>query len=632
MESIDFLLKYPGIDFYINTLLKPNFFQNGVSDFNPIYNLLVVGGDKEERDTFGRCIPGILQKFLKKQLEQNVEIVERHITCTDKTVTQIKSEIFHHLEKQDLLTHLTDSHVIEILSLYDIHKDMFPILEKLVEELAGQVFLPNKYMIGLIISTLKTGEDILYVPSDFVKMCETYDLSNGGLVPRIVSDPDGDAIDFNSDLQETISIETTLGQKNNLSKNPTTKIKANKNKEFSPLESKLLNFAKKGRPVLLYGIDNYEREGLVKKIHKLNGGIDACWEYVGAVKNIESMDDLRNEIEKVLCEKNYKKVQALLGEYKDTVKTYKLVDFKFVGGGNVLARLEYYEFIGFDVVPGWLIEPHQDDLICPWDKNIISKYDILGTVTANQLDTMPISLIERKGFLFINNIQCKSKDYEWYEKLSIKIEKRRHRDSTSASGNWLVAYTYDYTTFPQQFLDQFELVSLDSEDYEVNEQEEDEETIGTPVRKEELTPFSPSGTKWSDVKMCLIDEDHFKIIIKDRPQKIVTYSQMGFKHKSSTKKNKLWEVLLRFATNNNLPVGYYSKKTEVEKDIQRLNNVLRKHFGITERPIGYHKDKKVYVAEFMISDSSHLKEHMDSRKQTVSQEEILDKEIDNSFS
>ena len=53
------------------------------------------------------------------------------------------------------------------------------------------------------------------------------------------------------------------------------------------------------------------------------------------------------------------------------------------------------------------------------------------------------------------------------KKLAIKIEKRRHRDSKLASGNWLVAYTYDPSLFPQQFLEQFELISLDGKDYTV---------------------------------------------------------------------------------------------------------------------------------------------------------------------
>jgi len=423
-----------------------------------------------------------------------------------------------------------------------------------------------------------------------------------------------------------------LAKRNKPSKKQITIIKADKNKELSLLERNLLNFAKKGQPVLLYGKDNDGREGMIKKIHKLNGGIDCCWEYVGTDGNIESMDELQNKILSAYRSDNHKKAEKLLKDYNNTVKTYRHIDFDLDGGEEVSNKLAMFNFIcsylGYG--GGVLVE---SDCYGYYD---FSENSILvgeSAIYNHDVGTEEcLHIIDRKGLLFIDNIQCEYKDNEWYKKLSIKIEKRRHRDSTLNSGNWLIAYTYDYTTFPKQFLDQFELVSLDSEDYEVNEQEEEREAIGTPVRKEELTPFSHSGTKWSDVKMCLIDEDHFKIIIKDGQQKTVTYSQMGFKHKSSTKKNKLWEVLLRFAINNSSPVEYYSNRTEVEKDIQRLNNVLRKYFGITERPIRYQKDKKGYVAGFMISDSSHLKEHMDSMRQTISEEEILDKETDNGFS
>ena len=419
MDLIDFSLKHPDINFYIDTLLKPNYFANGISGFKH-YNLLVVGGDKEERDTFGSCIPGILQKFLKKQLEQNVKVVKRHITCTDKTVTQIKSEIFHHLEKQDLLIHITDCHVIEILSLYDIHKEMFPLLEELIGEIAGQSFLPHKYTIGLVVSTLKTGENISYLPTDFMEWCETYDLSKRELVTSEENQNEGEQDNY----------------------------------KLFVLKKKLLNNANNGIPTLLYGKDDYEREGLIKKIHKENGGIDSCWEYVGAEKNIESEKDLENEIEDVLCEENYKKAKELLGDYKDTVNTYKRVDFPFESGEEVFDRLVWCEYVFFDLKLRCLWKFDQlrkENNLYPWDKDIICNYK----------DESIISLFNRMGLLFVDNIQCKSKDYEWYEKLSIKIEKRRHRDSTSASGNWLVAYTYDYTTFPKQFLDQFELVSLD---------------------------------------------------------------------------------------------------------------------------------------------------------------------------
>ena len=127
-----------------------------------------------------------------------------------------------------------------------------------------------------------------------------------------------------------------------------------------------------------------------------------------------------------------------------------------------------------------------------------------------------------------------------------------------------------------------------------------------------------------------MDEDHFRIKVKEK-QKMVTFSEMGFKHKSSTKKSKLWSVLLRFAIANNSPIEYYANKSQVEKDIQRLNGVLINYFGINGNPVKYQNDKKGYVTEFKIYDRSHIKEHRNSIATTISDKETLDEEIDKDF-
>jgi hypothetical protein len=426
MEFVDFLLRHPGINFYIDTLLKPNYFADGISGFKH-YNLLVVGGDKEERDTFGSCIPGILQKFLKKQLEQNVKVVKRHITCTDKTVTQIKSEIFHHLEKQDLLIHITDRHVIEILSLYDIHKEMFPLLEELIGEIAGQSFLPHKYTIGLVVSTLKTGENISYLPKNFMEWCETYDLSKRELV-------------------------TSEENQNEVERD---------NDKLIVIKNELLNLAKNGIPTLLYGKDTYGREELIKKIHKLNGGIDRCWEYIGIEKNIENMDELQDKVLSAYKSDNYKKAEKLIKDYNNTAKTYRYIDFCLEGGKKVSESLGMFNFICSYLGYGGGILVESDSYgYYDFSENSI----LVGerAIYNHDVETEEcLHIIDRKGLLFIDNIQCEYKDYGWYKKIATKIERRRHRDCKSSSGNWFVAYAYDYTTFPQQFLDQFVLVSLD---------------------------------------------------------------------------------------------------------------------------------------------------------------------------
>ncbi len=66
----------------------------------------------------------------------------------------------------------------------------------------------------------------------------------------------------------------------NKSSNPTAK------KKLSALEKELLGYAKIGQSVLLYGKDTSRgRVNLIKKIHLLNGGIDASWEYIEGKAN-----------------------------------------------------------------------------------------------------------------------------------------------------------------------------------------------------------------------------------------------------------------------------------------------------------------------------------------------------------
>ena len=138
---------------------------------------------------------------------------------------------------------------------------------------------------------------------------------------------------------------------------------------------------------------------------------------------------------------------------------------------------------------------------------------------------------------------------------------------------------------------------------------------------------TPPDAKWTDVKMYLIDEDHFEIIINDI-QRIATYSQMGFKKEKSTKKTKLWNVLIGFAIANNSAVKYYDKKSRVEKDMQRLNDVLISYFNIPDNPITYKSGGKGYKAKFKIYDRSYLKENIESKNIKATDEERLDEEID----
>jgi hypothetical protein len=183
MNFGEFPTKYPGIILYINQL-KEKYHKNGIDGFYG-HNLLVVGGNEEERKWSTLYTPFVLRNFLLEHIEKHAAVYKKRIICTNKSVKQIKSEIFETPTRQALKNSikkpvevgLYPQHVIELLTLFDIHKGMKPLLNKLAEEFASDYSLPPRYRLGLVIATLKPGEKISELPEPFVCLCERLDLS-----------------------------------------------------------------------------------------------------------------------------------------------------------------------------------------------------------------------------------------------------------------------------------------------------------------------------------------------------------------------------------------------------------------------------------------------------------------------
>ncbi len=183
-----------------------------------------------------------------------------------------------------------------------------------------------------------------------------------------------------------------------MSKKPTTK-------KLSALEKKLLGYAKKGQPVLLYGKDTLKngREGLIKDIYSLNGGkYDNC-EYTGSEKNINSSDDLLTAIGKVHKKQDIKKETRLILEYRDTFMAWGFIDCDCKSGKDVFEELSCFEYHIFISSPpsihGNLIKNMNITTMIKSKKNIINT--ILGYQYIMS-DTK--ELIQRKGLLFLNNL------------------------------------------------------------------------------------------------------------------------------------------------------------------------------------------------------------------------------------
>jgi hypothetical protein len=110
-------------------------------------------------------------------------------------------------------------------------------------------------------------------------------------------------------------------------------------------------------------------------------------------------------------------------------------------------------------------------------------------------------------------------------------------------------------------------------------------------KNNQLTDKIPSGTKWTDIEITFIDNDHVRIKVKDKViDPSVHYSQMGFKHMTSPKSTRLWKTLRKFALSNGSITPKYDKdgkliKTVEVDDIKRLKPKLCDCFGIKGSPM-----------------------------------------------
>ncbi len=107
-----------------------------------------------------------------------------------------------------------------------------------------------------------------------------------------------------------------------------------------------------------------------------------------------------------------------------------------------------------------------------------------------------------------------------------------------------------------------------------------------------------------DVEITFIDNEHVNIKVKNKKSEDITmsgvhYSQMGFKHATSSKKIKLWDTLRFFALTNGIIIPKYVNngkliKTVTTDDIKRLRKKLKSYSGISENPIPPY-DKGSYI-------------------------------------
>ena len=268
---------------------------------------------------------------------------------------------------------------------------------------------------------------------------------------------------------------------------------ANKPK-LSHIENELLEYAKKGQPVLLYGKDTIRRKDLILKIHKMNGGIDASFEYAFFGDRMSTEKEI-GEIEEKFYEKLQKegsidteeKIINFRIEFdrakqacaKSTKRTWDYVDFGDSDGKEIFEAL--VKNTGESSVQKEIDEEKKAD-----DENRKNNLIVIRRKNKGYL-------FKRNGTLFVDNISYtagNNNDEKHYLKLA-KIIKNRHHSIQSTTFNWLVVYTPDLEKPPPSlayFREQFEPVSLGPE-------------------KKQDTPYTTPGRK--DTPKTEINSDLF---------------------------------------------------------------------------------------------------------------------------
>jgi hypothetical protein len=253
--------------------------------------------------------------------------------------------------------------------------------------------------------------------------------------------------------------------------------------ELIPLAEKLMAFAKEDKSVLLYGDYAGDLYVFMNGFHKEMNDKNPLFKYVGKENMPEDFNPdeyLATEMRKAIENRKHKKIYELFRDFKRTENTYLHIDCQNDDGETVLKKLTGVENFTKNEVLERIssMMKHNEN----WETFYADIVDYKGHLREKRSSTNyfcePYSLstsycrrrlLAREGTLFVENLICEQdnpKDKASYERLAAQIKKDKYEGedegvwSISLSG-WLVVCAYDFTTFPQRFLDQFVMVPLD---------------------------------------------------------------------------------------------------------------------------------------------------------------------------
>jgi hypothetical protein len=246
----------------------------------------------------------------------------------------------------------------------------------------------------------------------------------------------------------------------------------------------------------------------------------------------------------------------------------------------------------------------------------------------------------------VNNLTCNgTEDKRWFKALGKEIKKCKYSEGewyvfyTKRDG-WLVVAIDDLDDFPPIFVDQFELVPLDDSEAKQQNKEINKEgvVVGPDAKVEEAKDITkgklidkiPSGTKWTEIEMSLVDKEYKTLDISIRGGKSFTVNprEIGLESNHTHKPLKAWWVLMAFAQSENgeipstgealrdFAVSNYEMVPKEGKalfdHIDKLRKALSINFGISDDPVPHSADKEAYETLFRIKDTSYTEEHKKS--------------------
>ena len=379
------------------------------------------------------------------------------------------------------------------------------------------------------------------------------------------------------------------------------------------IKAKLSKCREDHKPVLLFNDNSenaFDRLDLVREVHEESGGDNKIVEFVenaretDCAKFIEKRSELLN---KAYDDEHNKKTTLITGASRVGNPSLRRKSPIITNQIRVETENKVREYFKSTASTFYFDDCSSLTSKGVYDSLTQKKSLVLVPIPHNipneppfKVDILEKLLFEYRGSIFLDNLSCDHHSktaYTNYRFLGKIIEGRKLVSPITNIQHdvffrWLVIYTtHKPGYFPKEFRKQFVEIPLDGGG---KRQEGGEGKVKT----KETTPFpTPQDSKWSDIEITFIDNEHVNIRVKDIVKSGVHYSQMSFKHKTAPKEIKLWETLRIFAIANGTITPQIIEKNRVRKlvsvdDVKRLRVKLKSYFGINDNPIpSYDKGK-----------------------------------------